>query len=286
MVSHTPKVVVRLMGGLGNQLFQYALGRAIEIECGAHVSFDPSLISRKNGRVYMLDRFTTKLQIAETPSPSHFDRFLRFLGLGHYITERQLAYMPYLFSRIKHGGTFYLDGYWQTEKYFNAIRKEILAEITLATPLGEHAKAIARSIYESQSVALHVRRGDYAANMGAQTVHDVCGIAYYQRVLALMREKMPDAHFFIFSDDIRWVQENLDLDPAITTYVSGTGLSDEAELVLMSSCKHQIIANSTFSWWAAWLNQNPSKIVIAPQQWFTDPTKDTSDLIPASWLRL
>lgn len=275
------------MGGLGNQLFQYAFGRSIEEECGATVFFDSSSVSQKNGRQYMLDRFNTKVRmVSETARHTLRERFLQMFIEERKIRENDMAYTPSLLARIKKGGSFYLEGYWQTEKYFTNIREELLNEITLRRPLSEMAERIERDIISSASVGIHVRRGDYVTNQGAAGVHGTCGPLYYGAAIASITGKLPNPHFFVFSDDIAWVKENLPLDPAMATYVSGAGISDEEELMLMSRCQHTIIANSSFSWWGAWLNRNEKKIVIAPKEWFRDPSKNAPDLIPPSWIQI
>lgn len=287
MTNKKPRVIVRLTGGLGNQLFQYALGRSIKISCGADVSYSTSAIALKNGRRFMLGLFHTKVTTAEEPfSQTLVERFLYALMGKTYIREKHLEYMPSLFSRIEHGGTFYLEGEWQTEKYFQNIREQLLSEITLKNPYSEGAQIFSTAIAKATSVALHVRRGDYVTNPGAHATHGVCDLEYYRKAVETIMEKVPGSHFFVFSDDTAWVKENLELDPARTTYVSDSGVLDEEELLLMSECAHAIIANSSFSWWAAWLNKNPDKIIIAPKRWFASPALHSENLVPSSWLRL
>jgi hypothetical protein len=268
------------MGGLGNQLFQYALGRAIEISCHEDVSFETSFFGSQNKRRYMLDVFNTKVKIRS-------DSFLRIFKREKHLIEHNLEYIPSLFSDIQEGGRFYLDGYWQTEKYFKHIRKELLSEITLKNPYSQDAEILSRAIAASAtSVAIHVRHGDYITDPQANTVLGVCSPEYYHRAIETIQQKVHDPHFFIFSDDIEWAKDNLNLDPTMTTYVSGIGLKDEEELMLMSECKHDIIANSSFSWWSAWLNPNTQKIIIAPRAWFKSPDFKTENIIPSSWIRL
>ena len=287
MTNKKSRVVVRLTGGLGNQLFQYALGRSTEINCGADVSYNTSAIALKNGRRFMLDLFNTKVATTEEPSPQTLaERFLSALAGKTHIREKHLEYIPSLFSRIKRGGTFYLEGEWRTEKYFRDIREQLLSEISLKNPYSESAQAFSEAIAATTSVALHIRRGDYVTNPGANAVHGTCSLDYYKAAILTMQNKVAEPHFFVFSDDIAWVKENLELDPARTTYISGNGLQDEEELLLMSECAHAVIANSTFSWWAAWLNRNPDKIIIAPKQWFVSPILHSENLVPSSWLQL
>lgn len=287
MTNKKPRVIVRLTGGLGNQLFQYALGRSIEINCGADVSYNTSSIALKNNRRFMLSLFNTKVATTDEPFPQTLaERLLSALSGKTYIREKYLQYMSSLFSRIKKSGTFYLEGYWQTEKYFQNIREQLLSEMTLKNPYSKSAQAFSEAIARATSVALHVRRGDYVTNPGAHATHGICDLEYYHKAVETITEKVPDSHFFVFSDDIAWVKENLELDSACTTYVSDSGMLDEEELLLMSECVHTIIANSSFSWWAAWLNRNPDKIIIAPKHWFALAALHSENLVPSSWLQL
>ena len=186
---------MRLMGGLGNQLFQYALGRAIELSCLANVSFDTSFFDTQNKRRYMLDSFNTKVKMDNS--------FLRIFKKEKHITENNLEYIPSLFSDIKTSGRFYLDGYWQTEKYFQHIRKELLSEITLTNSYSRDAESISQDIAASStSVAVHVRRGDYITDPAANTILGICSSDYYQRAIETIQQKVRSPHFFIFSDDI------------------------------------------------------------------------------------
>lgn len=287
MTNKKPCVIVQLTGGLGNQLFQYALGRSIEISCSANVSYNTSAIALKNNRRFMLDLFHTKVSTTEEPFPQTLTaRLLSALAGKTYFREKHLEYIPSLFSRIGRGGTFYLAGEWQTEKYFKNIREQLLSEITLKNPYSEGAQTFSEAIAATTSVALHVRRGDYVTNPGAHATHGICNLEYYHKAIETITRKVPNSHFFVFSDDTAWTKEHLDLDSARTTYVSGNGLQDEEELLLMSECVHTIIANSSFSWWAAWLNKNPDKIIIAPKKWFASPTLHSENLVPLSWLQL
>jgi hypothetical protein len=145
-------------------------------------------------------------------------------------------------------------------------------------------QALCTSITNTNSVSIHIRRGDYVQNHRVLRENGICSLSYYKRAVAELEKTQKDIFYFIFSDDINWVKKNISLGRD-TVFVSDTTLTDSEELVIMSKCKHNIIANSSFSWWAAWINQNPNKICVAPKPWFNTAKYD-SNLIPKSWIQL
>lgn len=175
----------------------------------------------------------------------------------------------------------YLEGYWQSERYFLAIQEIIKREFTIKCEPDDENKQLAEKIIQTNSVSVHFRRRhDYPH------IHPSCDLGYYDRSRDFITTRLPDPHFYVFSDDMVWAKENVRYQPE-TTYVTHNGSERNYEdLRLMSLCKHNVIANSSFSWWAAWLNPDPNKIVLAPSQWFSDPTLDTRDLLPPGWIRL
>ncbi|WP_158303673.1 alpha-1,2-fucosyltransferase [Methanosphaerula palustris] len=180
----------------------------------------------------------------------------------------------------------YLDGYWQTEKYFKDIEEILRREVTLKDEPDSINLEMAERIQACHSVSLHVRRGDYVSNPTTQQFHGCCSIDYYNRAISLIEEKVDDPSFFIFSDDLPWAKENLDI-PGEKTFVAHNGPEKEyCDLWLMSLCQHHIIANSSFSWWGAWLGQDAEKMVIAPRRWALSESFDTSDIIPDSWITI
>jgi hypothetical protein len=180
----------------------------------------------------------------------------------------------------------YLDGYWQSENYFTDVAETIRTEITLRQPYGRDAGKMAASIAAKLiSVSLHVRRADYVQDMKTNKAHGTCTKEYYDAALACIGKKVPNFHVFVFSDDIEWVKTAMTI-PYPTTYVSNPEIADYEELILMSSCTHAIIANSSFSWWGAWLNRNSNKIVIAPRQWVVRGRHNYKDITPPSWIRI
>jgi hypothetical protein len=181
----------------------------------------------------------------------------------------------------------YKIGYWQTEKYFADQAQTIRKELTLKNPLSRPALKIQNDIMNSNnSVSLHIRRGDYVENAKTNQYHGTCSLGYYSKALEYITNKIGrDINIFVFSDDIDWVKNNLKFDFP-TTYVSSKEIPDYEELILMSKCKHNIIANSSFSWWGAWLNNNSGKIVIAPKRWANKDEDSFKDIIPSSWIKI
>jgi hypothetical protein len=285
-------IIVNLKGGTGNQLFQYALGRHLAIKNNDELKLDIEGLDRANAvgdiyRPYALEAFNVIKNIATADE-------VRTIKYPYGLLSKAWRFISFKLSRDKNTlfrpsvlnwtGDIYLDGFWQSPRYFDTIRDTLLNEFTLTTPLSGAAADFARQIKESQAVSIHIRRGDYAKNPRVMKEFGLCSIAYYTKAIEKIQETVIDPTFFVFSDDIAWVKENLPVgDKAI--FVQGEELTDKIELVLMSQCEHNIVANSSFSWWGAWLNQNPDKLVIAPTPWFETQPYD-SNLIPSSWIQL
>ena len=178
----------------------------------------------------------------------------------------------------------YVDGYWQSYRYFEGIAASIRADLNPLGAMGEKDAAIAKQMRSTQSISIHVRRGDYVSNSAAAQ-HGLCGLDYYRRAVQYMLERVQSAHFFVFSDDPVWTRENLLLAGEVTYVDHNAAPCAFQDLRLMSLCKHHIAANSSFSWWGAWLNADPGKVVVCPKQWFADD-RDTSSLSPSDWARL
>ena len=180
----------------------------------------------------------------------------------------------------------YMQGYWQSARYFEDSAERVRQEFRFRSePSGRNVE-LAEEIGARAAVSLHVRRGDYAAHAATRAYHGLCPVDYYHRAASYVAERVRDPIFVLFSDDPEWTRTHLDLR-ARTIAIEHNGPDDGAEdLRLMSLCRHHVIANSTFSWWGAWLCTKPEKIVTAPERWFSDGARDTSDLIPDRWVRL
>lgn len=200
-----------------------------------------------------------------------------------YVKEKLFHFDPEILIL---SNNIYLDGRWQSEKYFSDIEEIIRREFSIETPQQGKDKEMANLIASCEAVSLHIRRGDYVTNPGISKMLGICELDYYYRCVDHILQVVKKPHFFIFSDSMKWVRENLKL-PGSAIFIDHNGARKNYEdLRLMSQCKHHIIANSSFSWWGAWLGRNDKKIIIAPKKWFNDPGFETKDLIPRSWMKM
>jgi hypothetical protein len=291
-------IIVRLIGGLGNQLFQYAIGRNLSIKTGMELKLDISGFEAYKLHAYSLGHFNIQEKIATKDEIAKLSRYAAHKGKiwwlrnylfadpTIYIKEKRDLEFQYDPTIMDAHGAVYLDGYWQNEKYFKDIEKILRQEFSVEEALAGQDKVIAESMAGTNAVSVHIRRGDYVTSAKTNAVHGTCDPDYYRRAAKLIAEKSPHPHFFVFSDDHEWVKNNIIFDNP-TTYVAHNDASrNYQDLRLMSLCRHNIIANSSFSWWGAWLNANPGKIVIAPKQWVADQTRDAGDLIPQTWIKI
>jgi hypothetical protein len=287
------------MGGLGNQMFQYATARSLSNRHNTKIKMDLSFLLNTPSNETIIKR-EYELGIFDIPQDFATDRDVeRFMengrrnGLKERIIEK---FAPRKYFRELHyhyheevaqlPRNTYLEGYWQSELYFKNIRHVLLKEFSFPDVEDIRNKNLADTIKEVNAIGIHVRRGDYITNNYTNSFHGVCGINYYKNAIEFILQKENNPHFFFFSDDIQWVQENLKVDFPAEYVEHNTGKKSFEDMRLMSLCRHNIIANSSFSWWGAWLNDHPGKIVIAPQNWFDKADFDTKDLIPASWHKI
>jgi hypothetical protein len=286
-------ILLRLSGGLGNQLFQYAAARHLadlhQTELVLDTYWYAHTPKRDTPRTFELVHYPVRARVATALEAVwcrlHGGRVTRRLPFlprrWKHFSERRFAFDP-VFLQLP--DNTYLDGYWQSYRYFEAVAASIRSELVPIAALGEKDSAIANLMHSTQSISIHVRRGDYVSNTTA-AAHGVCGLDYYHKAVQYMLAKIEHAHFFVFSDDPVWTRENIVLSEDVT-YVEHNGAPFAfQDLRLMSLCKHHIAANSSFSWWGAWLNPAPDKVVVCPMHWFAD-SRDTSTLSPADWVRL
>ncbi len=206
-----------------------------------------------------------------------------FADRARYAWEKQFNFEPWILS-LK--DPVYLDGYWQSERYFKEIEPTIRDEFRAKEPLAGKNKELGDLVLSVNAASLHVRRADYVTNPLANLWNGTCDVDYYVRAISTIASTVENPHFFVFSDDIEWARQNIPLDHNAVYVDHNNAATNYEDLRLMSLCKHNIIANSTFSWWGAWLNRNPDKVVIAPQKWFQTPKMDTRDLVPDTWITL
>jgi hypothetical protein len=266
-------IIVRIVGGLGNQMFQYAYAKSLQ-QKGYSVKIDISKFKKyKLHGGYHLDQYKIDLKTAD-----RFTNFLSKIKIKKNRKEKNLLFDHQLF---KLSGNEYVKGYFQTEKYFSDIRPVLLAQFIIQKELSNSTILYVKEIDKhTNSCSLHIRRGDYISDEKANSVHGICDLEYYANAIKLINEKFENTHFFVFSDDIVWTKENLQLENA--TYIDHKTIPHE-DMLLMSLCKHNITANSSFSWWGAWLNQYKNKTVIAPKKWFV---RKENEVACANWIKL
>jgi hypothetical protein len=293
-------IISLLNGGLGNQLFQYAAGRCLALFHRTDHVLDVS----QYGDEVFLNQTPRNLDIVDFNISSRvaIDQDLAKLRPSNFMLSKAsrsfknkfikkyyLDWHPEIFLA---GNKLYLDGYFQCEKYFIDVFQELRNEFTLRE---EYLLSIANILSKIQSdqpsISIHIRRGDYVNNQRIRHIYDICTLDYYSRATQELLQQFPNARLFIFSDDINWVQSNMPIFKNATLIsdmktISGENLRPSQELFLMSQCDHHIIANSSFSWWGAYLNASSSKVVIAPNIWNRSKFFHQNDIIPEAWMRL
>jgi hypothetical protein len=290
-------ICTRLEGGIGNQLFQYAAGRALALNHGTELLLDTSALSAQlkgvTPRNFELNHFDIGARVAK------FDEclvplWLRHIpALSHWISpwrmhvERGCNFNPRFVSLPD---DTYLVGYWQSYRYFDEIADQLTDDLKIVAPLSAASTTIAKQIESSMSVAIHVRRGDYVSLASASNLHGTLSLDYYINAIRELGKSLHGARYFVFSDDPDWCQVNLPLDETAVYVTHNAGADSWQDLMLMARCQHHIIANSSFSWWGAWLadQQHPAGIdhlVYAPRRWFTAQSGlELRDRFPPHWL--
>jgi hypothetical protein len=291
-------IISSVIGGLGNQMFQYAVGRALAFERGGalrldvrdfagydlHYGFELLRVFNCHAEIANREDLTSVLgwqslpvvkRILLRPTMSWL-RTHKFALEPHFHYWQGIAEVPL---------NCYLQGYWQSEKYFAKIASTIRSDFTFKSEMSEKNLELSKKIEHLNSISLHVRRGDYVSDAKTNTVYASCMPEYYQNAVQYISRHVTEPYFFVFSDDMAWAKEHLKLQYPCEYVDINSGLESYNDMRLMSLCKHHIIANSSFSWWGAWLNQNPGKIVVAPRKWFSIDI-DTKDLLPQEWVTL
>lgn len=290
-------ITVRLKGGMGNQMFQYAFGRSIATKLQTDLQLDlSSLLDRSKGdfvyRNYDLDIFNVNPTF--TVNPSLLQTIFKIksskvakLVKNHaasgksYIKEKHFHLVKEVLEQPTDNALY--DGWWQSEKYFSSVADHIRKEFVFIDPIIPKSTALFEKIQTTNAICLNVRRTDFLKVTALNTTN----LDYFLRAAKYMAERIDQPHFYVFSDDIEWSAANIKLDhPTTIVTHDHKGRKYGNYLQLMKACKHYIIPNSSFAWWAIWLNESKEKIVVAPKNWFTDSTFDTADLVPQNWVRL
>jgi len=282
------------MGGLGNQLFQYAIGRSLSIQYNTDLVLDlswyDSIPSSNTHRDFELSHYAIVARSTNYQESIwcrlHSSRLWGRVGVN-WGGFRSFNEKNYDFTEIPHfhNKSIYLSGYWQSYLYFNSIVDLLRAELVpIQNPnITEHK--LIDNIINTNSVSVHIRRGDYFSQKAASNFHGLCSLDYYKKAFDEISRSVTSPIFFVFSDDFNWVKDNMCFPGEVIFVDHDNCIEPYQHLRLMSICRHNVIANSSFSWWGAWLNSNPRKIVVAPKKWFNN-CSPTPTLMPLSWLRL
>lgn len=270
-------IIADLIGGLGNQMFIYAAARAAALRHDVPLKFNVAGFTGQTLRRYALSALNVREDFCTA------EDLTQILAAGRIYRDGN----PYGFDRtmLTLPPPLYLHGYFQSFRYFEEIADIIRSDFSVRTPPGREDETVLSMIADTNAVCLHIRRSDYISNPSALQHHGVCPLNYYEGAFNHLQGRVGPVTLFVFSDDIYWAQANLKLD-APTIFVGHNTLDQgHQDLRLMSACRHFIIANSSFSWWGAWLGQCPEKLVYAPAKWLAAPI-DTTDLLPSEWTKV
>ena len=293
-------IIVNLMGGLGNQMFQYAFGKSLSLRLNKKLIVDKRFLLENTNNPDVTPRDFELSIFSITDEVTVYDHGF---GLGKAFPYRLNKLIDPLTKKLKNQVIFtdndsldtisktkaskiILNGYFQKETYFINEENNIRNSFVFKNELSEDNLVIKNKIDISKSVSLHVRRGDYVSSKKTVSYHGVCSLEYYAHAIQTLTNIFQDLHFFVFSDDIEWCKANLNIPGEVTFISNNKGANSYIDMQLMSFCKHNIIANSSFSWWGAWLNNSKNKVVVAPKNWFTDSSIDIKDLYPKNWFTL
>ena len=292
-------IIVKISGGLGNQMFQYAIGRYLSLKHNTYLKFEDDFFEYKNDsistkRKVELEVFNVVISKAteEDLSPyihkskirKRIESLFPYLEQNHQVIEKDHIYDNTI---IDSKNNSYLNGYWQSEKYFSSIREVLLKDFTPKNPINQLNASYYLKCFQKNTVSIHIRRGDYVNIESNLTYHGVCSLDYYYEAISYLQNLINgELKLIVFTDDLNWVNDNF---KPTCTFESITGNNNENsfyDMYLMSKCHHNIVANSSFSWWGAWLNNNPDKKVIAPKIWFATNEINSNQVVPESWIRL
>lgn len=293
-------IIVKLKGGLGNQMFQYAFGRYLSFKKNDTLKLDTSFLEKPargyTKREYELGIFNIKEKFAkkkEIPFVIRNDYLFNKFLLKFFKKNLHLFCINYypeesLPKILEAKGDLYLDGSWQNYYFPNAIRQVLADEFSLKNSeefLKGKNKKIVHEMKSSCSVSIHIRRMDYVSFSENEKMFSYCDKNYYNKAIDFIKKKIKKPRFFYFSDDINWVKNNFRIKESV--YVNwNKGKNAYRDMILMSNCQSHIIANSSFSWWGAWLNQQSNKIIIAPKIWNKQDKEASKKVLPNNWIKI
>ena len=296
MKNENKIVIIKVIGGLGNQMFQYAYARQLALKNKADLKLDINDFKNYEFHSYSLSHFQIQENYATEEEANLYKKYKKRKGLAGKIlnplfanTKLYIEEPTYTVSKEMLSVTppCYLEGYWQSEQYFADIEDLIRKEFTLKEKLSDYSQGVAERIRGAlEPVSLHVRRGDFANHATVSKFHGTCPPEYYEETMRIINERVSNPTYFVFSDDIEWAKDNIKTGHP-TEFIGQGPDKNYEDLELMRLCKHHILSNSTFGWWGAWLS-NPRKsggVTIAPTKWF-NKAFDTKDLIPEDWIKL
>ena len=297
-------IIVKLMGGLGNQMFQYAAARRLAYVNRAPLKLDlhwfDNVPKGDTTRKYGLHVFDCVQEVASESEvkslrgmdisrwPGAIKRLLKSCRIEpdrYHVREKHYHFEHAI---LAYRGDASPDGFWKSPKYFDDVTDMVRNDFTFVRLPDSTTKRLLDQISSTDAVSIHVRRGDYVSNAITSQYHGLNTMEYYRSAIKRMLSLVPEPVFYVFSDDLQWVKNELQIDGEVV-YVEHNNSDDTSfeDMRLMSACKDHIIANSSFSWWGAWLNPSRSKTVIAPKMWFNETTGvNTRDLLPGDWIRL
>ncbi len=289
------KIKIKLYGGLGNQMFQYAAAKAVAVRINADLFYDTEYFihPEKFGSQWSYQLHLLNTHIKPISKKTADSLFYFIYRIFRKLDSKNIRFSKFFFEKIHSfdprihdvNGNVWLDGYFQSEKYFKNIREQILIDFTPQSPLDDLNHKISMQMKSENSISLHVRRGDYISNQAASVVHGTCNKEYYEKAISHFESQIEKPVFYVFSDDLEWAQKNIQSKSEIHFIGHNQGNQSYLDMYLMSCCRNHIIANSSFSWWGAWLNSNVKKTVIAPARWYLDPKIETKDIYPEEWLK-
>lgn len=276
-------VITRVIGGFGNQLFQFALGYALSRERGEDLYLDISGFRRYPTWPYQLSTISLEsIKLLDMELSTPLQRRIRFYFMPisvfkvETVKEPSLEFHPWI-AELK--GNVYLDGYWQSERYFKNYHKELAGRIIRPEKISDGGQKKIAKLSEDSTCAVHIRRGDFVSS----NIHQVCTKNYYLRAIRYMGDHVPKIKFLIFTDDYSWAVENFgDLQGVSVQRPSRNPYED---FLMMNACQNSIISNSTFSWWATWLRAREG-IVLSPNKWFNLPEMNMIGIVPDRWVKI